>query len=93
MTIEVVADVVASLLVVGFVILLGLRLRRRRTGIGTAAIGSMYDLLSEDKRNAVEIIVEGAAEKRRPEYPDDTDPPDRPAERGAGEAGHRDSQD
>ena len=44
----------------------------RRLGIGTGAAGAVYDLLSEDKRRAVEIIVAGEAEKRRPEHPDDT---------------------
>lgn len=52
------------------------RRRRHRPGIGSAAVGAVYDLLSQDKRKAVEIIVEGEAEKRRPEYPDDTVPPD-----------------
>ena len=51
------------------------RRRRHRPGIGSGAVGAVYDLLSEDKRRAVEIIVEGDAEKRRPEYPDDTVPP------------------
>jgi len=42
----------------------------RRSGIGTAAVGSMYDLLNEDKRRAVEIIVEERAEARDPEHKD-----------------------
>jgi len=46
--------------------------RGRGLGIGTGAAGAVYDLLSEDKRRAIEIIVEGEAEKRRPEHPDDT---------------------
>jgi hypothetical protein len=87
MSIEVIADLVVSLLVVGLVILFGLRLRRRRPGIGSAAVGSVYDLLSEDKRNAVEMIVEGTAAKRRPEHPDDTVPPDGPS--GSGGADRR----
>ena len=41
------------------------------------AAGAVYELLSEDKRQAVEIIVAGEAEKRHPEFPDDTDPPER----------------
>lgn len=43
---------------------------RRRGGVGSAAMGSVYDLLNEDKRRAIEIIVEEKAEARRPEYPD-----------------------
>jgi len=44
--------------------------QRRSGGVGTAAVGTIYDMLNEDKRRAVEIIVEGRAEERRPEYPD-----------------------
>ena len=43
------------------------RSQRRRGGVGTAAAGSVYGWLNEDKRNAVEIIVEGRAEARDPE--------------------------
>jgi hypothetical protein len=43
------------------------RSQHRRGGVGTAAAGSVYDWLNEDKRNAVEIIVEGRAEARDPE--------------------------
>jgi hypothetical protein len=60
------------LLLVIFVLVKTWRRRRRGPGIGTGAIGAVYDLLSEDKRKAVEIIVAGEAEKRRPEHPDDT---------------------
>jgi hypothetical protein len=42
--------------------------RQRRTGsVGTGAAGIVYDMLNEDKRNAVEIIVEQRAEARDPE--------------------------
>jgi hypothetical protein len=44
--------------------------RRRRGGVGTAAVGSVYGFLNEDKRRAVDLIVEEKAEERRPEYPD-----------------------
>jgi len=33
-------------------------------------VGSMYDLLNEDKRKAVEIIVEQRAAARDPEHKD-----------------------
>jgi hypothetical protein len=46
----------------------GLRGRSLRPGPGTA--GTIYDMLNEDKRKALEIIVEQRAEERRPEYPD-----------------------
>jgi hypothetical protein len=43
------------------------RQRRRRSRIGPAGAGSIYDMLNEDKRNAVEIVVEERAEARDPE--------------------------
>ena len=44
--------------------------RRRLGGVGAAAAGTIYDLLNEDKRKAVEIIVEERAEARDPEDKD-----------------------
>ena len=44
--------------------------RRRRGGVGSAAVGSVYGFLNEDKRRAVDLIVEEKAGERRPEYPD-----------------------
>jgi hypothetical protein len=41
--------------------------QRRRGGLGSAAVGTVYDMLNEDKRNAVEIIVEERAGARDPE--------------------------
>ncbi len=49
------------------VIVLFARQRRRRGRVGSAAIGSVYDMLNEDKRNAVEIVVEERAGERDPE--------------------------
>ncbi len=43
---------------------------RRRGGVGTGAAGAVYGWLNEDKQKAIDIIVEGQAEARRPEYPD-----------------------
>jgi hypothetical protein len=40
-------------------------------GPGPGAAGAVYDMLNEDKRNAIEIIVEGRAEYRDPETADD----------------------
>jgi hypothetical protein len=42
----------------------------RRGGPGPGASGAVYDLLNEDKRKAVEIIVEQRAEARDPEDKD-----------------------
>ena len=50
--------------------------RRRRAGStfcggpGPGATGAIYDMLNEDKRNAIEIIVEEKAEARDPETVD-----------------------
>ena len=44
--------------------------QRRRGGIGSAAAGTVYDYLNEDKRHAIEIIVEERAEARDPEDKD-----------------------
>ena len=51
---------------------------RRFSGPGPAAMGSIYDLLNQDKRNAIELIVEEKAEATDPEHADDTvdDAPD-----------------
>jgi len=44
------------------------RFRPRSFGPGT--IGAVWDLLNEDQRHTIEVIVEQRAEERRPEYPD-----------------------
>jgi hypothetical protein len=44
--------------------------RGRRPSIGPGAMGSVYDLLNQDKRNAIELIVEEKAEARDPEDAD-----------------------
>lgn len=49
------------------VTILLVRQRRRRGRIGVGAAGSMYAWLNEDKRKAVEIIVEERAGARDPE--------------------------
>ena len=46
---------------VGFFVLMGLigwRLRQRRGRIGPAAVGSLYDVLNEDRRRAVENVIQ-----------------------------------
>jgi hypothetical protein len=51
--------------------------RRGRTfGVGPGAAGTIYDMLNEDKRKAIEIIVEGRAAHRDPETADDLPPRD-----------------
>jgi hypothetical protein len=41
-----------------------------RGGPGAGAAGAIYDMLNQDKRNAIEIIVEEKAEERDPETAD-----------------------
>jgi hypothetical protein len=45
--------------------------RGGRGGPGAGAYGAVYDLLNEDKRNAIEMIVEDKAASRDPEHADD----------------------
>ena len=40
-------------------------------GPGAGAYGAVYDLLNQDKRNAIELIVEDKAAARDPEHADD----------------------
>jgi hypothetical protein len=53
--------------VIVLVAVLFTRQRRRGRRIGAGGAGTVYDWLNEDKRNAVEIIVEERAEARDPE--------------------------
>lgn len=46
--------------------------RRVRSGPGAGATGAVYDMLQEEKRRAIEIIVEGRAEATDPEHVDGT---------------------
>ena len=43
---------------------------RGTSGVGPAASGAVYDLLNQDKRNAIELIVEEKAGARDPEDAD-----------------------
>jgi GNAT superfamily N-acetyltransferase len=48
--------------------------RRVRRGPGPGAMGAVYGMLNEDKRNAIEVIVEQKAEAVDPERARDKDP-------------------
>jgi hypothetical protein len=63
---------VAGACAIALVVLIATRLRSRgpRGGPGPGAAGAVYELLSEDRRNAIEIIVEQRAEAREPEDKD-----------------------
>jgi hypothetical protein len=64
-----------ALVILAFVVWVGVSARKKRRGrrsfsVGPAAIGSVYDLLNQDKRNAIELIIEENAESRDPEDAD-----------------------
>jgi hypothetical protein len=62
----------AVLLVFVAVLVVSVFTKRRggRGGPGAGAYGAVYDLLNEDKRNAIEMIVEDKAASRDPEDAD-----------------------
>lgn len=55
---------VVAIIVVGILLW---RQRQRRRRLGAGAGGGVYDMLKEDRRNALEIIVEERAGARDPE--------------------------
>jgi len=57
-------------LVIVVVILLTRRARRHGGALRAGLVGAMYEWQNKDKQRALDIIVEGKAEARRPEYPD-----------------------
>lgn len=64
------AEIAAWVVVLAAVVALLASVGRRSRGPGSAAAGAVYDMLNEDKRNALEIIVEQRAEARDPEDAD-----------------------
>ena len=64
------AEAAAWLVVLIVVVALLASIGRRSRGPGSAAAGAVYDMLNEDKRHALEIIVEQRAEARDPEDAD-----------------------
>jgi hypothetical protein len=63
-------DLIALALLIALIAAALWRLSRRRWHVGPAASGAVYDLLNQDRRNAIEMIVEERAEERRPENAD-----------------------
>ena len=61
-------DAAIWLIAVALLLVASRRLRgTRRMRAGSASAGAIYGWLNEDKRKAVEIVVEGRAEARDPE--------------------------
>ena len=50
------------------------RLKTRRSHIGSAAAGTIYDIIHEDKRKAIEVVVSDKAAAHDFEHADDQDP-------------------
>jgi hypothetical protein len=59
-----------ALLILLLVVWLSRRARRHGGALRSAVVGAMYEWQDRDKQKALEIIVEGKAAERRPEYPD-----------------------
>ena len=55
-----------------FLLLIVLSRRARRHGgtLRPGVLGAMYELQDRDKQKALDVIVEGKAAERHPEYPD-----------------------
>jgi len=68
------ASAIWGLVLLVFFIVGFIKSRRRGSSrtfnVGAGAMGSVYDLLNQDRRNAIEIIVEEKAEARDPEDAD-----------------------
>jgi hypothetical protein len=59
-----VAGTVVWLIIIVLCVLVFWRMKTRRRHIGSAAAGTVYDMIGEEKRNAVEIVVEDKAAAR-----------------------------
>jgi len=60
-------------------ILVTRRARRHGGALQAGVVGAMYEWQTRDKQRALDVIVQGKAAARRPEYPDGTLPdPDPP---------------
>jgi hypothetical protein len=51
------------------------RAKQRRTHIGSAAAGTIYDIVQDEKRKAIEIVTADKAAARDFEHADDDDDP------------------
>ena len=49
------------------------RLKTRRSHIGSAAAGTVYDIIHEDKRKAIEVVVADKAAAHDFEHADEND--------------------
>ena len=61
---------VGAAMIVVVVILITRRARRHGGALRAGVVGAIYEWQNKDKQRALDLIVEGRAETRRPEYPD-----------------------
>lgn len=61
---------VAVSMVLVVLILLTRRARRHGGALRAGVVGAMYEWHNKDKQRALDVVVEGKAAARRPEYPD-----------------------
>jgi hypothetical protein len=70
-------------------ILVTRRARRHGGALRAGVVGAIYEWQTKDKQRALDVIVQGKAAARRPEYPDeslpDPDPPKDPGSTTGGE--------
>jgi hypothetical protein len=66
----------------------------RRTRVGSASAGTIYDWLNQDKRKALEIVVDGQAERQDGERAEDNPPElEDPEAKAASEERHGEDPD
>ena len=78
MTLQQIGVIGVMLLWFGLAVALVWRLKRRRGHIGAGAAGTVYEMLNEDKRKAVELIAEEKTGERDPERATGPKDPKRP---------------
>ena len=83
-----IADLVwaGGALILVALILLTRRARRHGGSLRSGVVGAVYEWQNKDKQRALDMIVQGKAEARRPEYPDDTVKDPEPLQTGTAKA-------
>ena len=75
--------VAVAMVLVGL-ILVTRRARRHGGALRAGVVGAIYEWQTKDKQRALDVIVQGKAAARRPEYPDESLPdPDPPEDAGS----------
>ena len=69
------AEGLVWLVVLALVVVAFRSLRDRRTHVGSASAGTIYDWLNQDKRKAIEIVVDGQAERQDGEHAEGPEDP------------------